>query len=408
MWITTQSYPLLSSYYPQIVGNACFIQVLLLYFQRTYDYKSLSYKRIRDNLQGKERMWIHMETKLLLVDKTVDNLLTYPQIAQAAQLLRKNEVVAFPTETVYGLGGNAYNDDAISKIFAAKGRPADNPLIVHISDVEQVNDIADNISAQAALLMDKFWPGPLTLIFHNKSKQLSNKVTAGLSTVAVRMPNHPIALAIIREANIPIAAPSANQSGKPSPTSAQHVYADLNGKIAAIVDGGSTGVGVESTVVDCTVQPPQILRPGGISQEQIEAVIGKVQVDRALIDMKETPKSPGMKYRHYAPNVPLFLVEGSTQFLQQLVDKKRAEGLRVGVLTTEENKHRYTAEAILACGKREQPHTVASQLFATLRLFDQEKVDIIFAETFPKSGIGSAIMNRLGKASGQQIIKENN
>lgn len=351
-------------------------------------------------------MGIEMNTKVLSVDNNVDNLLGCPQIEIGAEFLRGNNVVAFPTETVYGLGGNAYSDEAITKIYSAKGRPIDNPLIVHIGNIGQLSEIVREISETAKQLIHQFWPGPLTLVFNNSSSKLSKIVTAGLPTVAVRMPDHPVARALINKANLPIAAPSANQSGKPSPTTADHVFADLNGKIAAIIDGGKTGVGVESTVVDCTVHPPLILRPGGISKEQLEEVIGKVQVDRALIDVKETPKSPGMKYRHYAPNVPLFLVDGSSCFLQQLVNDNRIIGKKVGVLTTEENKYRYKADVVIACGERMKLETVASHLFETLRAFNQHDLDIILAETFSEEGIGRAVMNRLLKASGHQVLKE--
>ncbi|UAC50110.1 threonylcarbamoyl-AMP synthase [Bacillus aquiflavi] len=343
-----------------------------------------------------------------MVDKNVDNLESCPQITQAAELLQKNEVVALPTETVYGLAGNANDDKAIVKIFSAKGRPADNPLIIHIGDFDQLNDIVSEVSNEAKKLMKAFWPGPLTLVLKKKFGTLSNRATAGLSTVAVRMPNHPIALAIIKKCKLPIAAPSANQSGKPSPTTAKHVYADLAGKISAIVDGGPTNVGVESTVVDCTENPPIILRPGGITKEQLEEVIKTVAIDQALIDKGAAPKSPGMKYRHYAPNAPFFLVEGSRSFLQQLADEKRAAGLRIGILTTEEYKDEYEADVVLACGERRNLESVASHLYETLRTFNDLQVDIIYGEVFPPIGVGQAIMNRLSKAAGNQLIKEIN
>lgn len=359
-----------------------------------------------DILIEKDRMWIHVDTKLWIVDKNVDNPKSYSHIVRAAKLLTENEVVAFPTETVYGLGGNAYNNEAISKIFTAKGRPTDNPLIVHIGNEQQLIEFVSEVSNEAKQLMAAFWPGPLTLVLNKKGDRLAKKVTAGLSTVAVRMPDHPVALAIINEANIPIAAPSANQSGKPSPTTAAHVQADLNGKIAAIVDGGPTGIGVESTVVDCTVSPPLILRPGGVSQEQLEQVIGEVSVDNALLDETEVPKSPGVKYRHYAPGTPLYLVDGTCAFLQQLVNDRRKSGLQVGVITTKEHSNQYDADVIFICGERERMETVASQLFCTLREVDEKELDIIYAEVFPETGIGRAIMNRLLKAASNRVIKE--
>ncbi|OZM56814.1 threonylcarbamoyl-AMP synthase [Lottiidibacillus patelloidae] len=337
---------------------------------------------------------------------SVENKNNYPQLKEAAQLLQANEVVAFPTETVYGLGGNALSDEAVDKIFAAKGRPSDNPLIVHIAQKEQLHTLVTNISETAEKLMEAFWPGPLTVILHSNGT-VSEKVTAGLSTVAVRMPNHPVALALITEANLPLAAPSANLSGKPSPTTAKHVAKDLTGRIAGIVDGGAAGVGVESTVVDCTGEIPVILRPGGITTEQISAVVGEVAVDPALLSEHEAPKSPGMKYRHYSPDAPLVLVEGSSAFLNELVRKEQENGKIVGVLTTLEEKSDVFADCVIEAGSRKELQTVASSLYDALRSFDEQAVDIIFATTFAKEGVGVAIMNRLEKAASNQIIKEN-
>lgn len=344
-----------------------------------------------------------METRLWKVDNHVDNLITYPQIIEAAEKLKQNEVVGLPTETVYGLGGNAESDEAVKKIFAAKGRPGDNPLIIHIATENQLQAFVKEVPENAQKLMDVFWPGPLTLILNKKEGKLSEVATAGLSTVGVRMPDHPVALAVIEASGLPIAAPSANLSGQPSPTTAGHVWHDLNGKIAGIVDGGATGVGLESTVVDCTGEIPVILRPGGITREQLEEVIGEVSTDPALSDPDQAPKSPGMKYRHYAPNAPLYLVAGSVERLQRRVDEKRAAGMRVGVMTTEENRERYQADVILTCGRREQLETVAEGLYDTLRAFNESDVDIIFGEVFPEEGVGVAIMNRLTKASGFPI-----
>ena len=257
----------------------------------------------------------------------------------------------------------------------------------------------------AEKLMEHFWPGPLTIILPRK-EGISEKVTAGLHTVGVRMPDHPVALALIEEANVPVAAPSANRSGRPSPTLASHVYEDLNEKIAGIVDGGATGVGVESTVIDCTSAVPTILRPGGITKEQLEAVIGTVSLDPALKDEKRKPKSPGMKYTHYAPKAPLSIVKGSREFIQRLVDEKKEEGFKVGVLTTEEYHHIYNADVVLSCGVRSDLASVATKLYDVLRTFDASEVDVIFSESFPSEGIGNAIMNRLTKAAGHHIITE--
>jgi L-threonylcarbamoyladenylate synthase len=347
-----------------------------------------------------------MKTMVWKVDKHVDNLESNPHVVDAAQLLRKNEVVALPTETVYGLGGNAESDEAVAKIFAAKGRPGDNPLIIHIAEKEQILRFVTEIPIKAEQLMEAFWPGPLTIIFKKKDGVLSETATAGLATVAVRMPNHPVAMALLKKCQLPIAAPSANSSGKPSPTNAEHVMEDLAGKIAGVLDGGATGVGVESTVVDCTESIPVILRPGGVTKEQLEAVIGEVRVDPALANDDSKPKAPGMKYQHYSPNAPLYLVEGSRAFLQHLVDEKKKEYLRVGVLTTEENVAEYSSDVVLACGKRLELSTVAASLYETLRAFNHEKVDIIYSEVFPDSGVGNAVMNRLQKAAGNKLIKE--
>ncbi|MDM5228162.1 L-threonylcarbamoyladenylate synthase [Cytobacillus sp. NJ13] len=345
-----------------------------------------------------------MITKRWSVDNSVDKEDSYSQFSQAADLLKNNEVVAFPTETVYGLGGNAENDEAVRKIFEAKGRPSDNPLIIHIADKAQLDAFVTEIPQNAQALMDRFWPGPLTLIFNLKEGVLSHYATAGLSTVAVRMPDHSVALALLEKTGLPIAAPSANRSGRPSPTTADHVWEDLNGRIAGLVDGGPTGVGVESTVVDCTGEVPVILRPGGITREQLEEVVGEVSVDPALADESQAPKSPGMKYRHYAPDAPLYLVEGTREDIQHFVEDKKQEGLSVGVLTTLENLEFYRADFIYACGQREKLETVASSLYEALRYFNTTDADIIFCEMFPGEGVGHAIMNRLMKAAGHRVI----
>ncbi|WP_141430960.1 L-threonylcarbamoyladenylate synthase [Bacillus sp. 03113] len=345
-----------------------------------------------------------MKTFFWSVDNNVDNLDSYPQILEAADLLNKNEVVAFPTETVYGLGGNALDDTAVTKIFQAKGRPSDNPLIIHIAEQKQLHQFVEEIPHKARQLMDAFWPGPLTIIFKKKAGLLSDKATAGLSTVAVRMPDHPVALAILKNAGLPIAAPSANSSGKPSPTQALHVKEDLNGKIAGIVDGGPTGVGVESTVIDCTEEIPVILRPGGVTKEKLEEFIGFVKEDQALLDEKHAPKAPGMKYTHYAPNAPLYLVTGDKNTIQKLVTRTRTEGIKVGVLTTEENKNAYEADFVYACGHRSNLESVASTLYEALRSFNHSGVEVIYSEMFPSEGVGQAIMNRLLKAAGHKVI----
>lgn len=344
------------------------------------------------------------QTKYWVVDKNKPSELSYPQIEAAAALLMEGEVVAFPTETVYGLGANALSREAVDKIFKAKGRPSDNPLIVHIAEKSQLNELVREIPDVAKKLIDRFWPGPLTLVL-KKAEGIAENVTAGLDTVAVRMPDHPVALAIIAAAGLPIAAPSANVSGRPSPTTAQHVKEDLDGRIAGIIDGGATGVGVESTVLDCTEAVPMILRPGGITKEQLEQVIGQVQADPALLVDNQAPKSPGMKYTHYAPKAPLTIVEGSIDAIQSLVNEARRSGKKVGIMTTEEAKTGYEADVVVACGVRSDLATVARDLYGALREFDEHELDVIYAEAFPDTEVGAAIMNRLRKAAGQRVIR---
>ncbi|WP_243387095.1 L-threonylcarbamoyladenylate synthase [Bacillus kexueae] len=343
-----------------------------------------------------------MKTNYWVVDN-VDNQVG--SIEEAARLLKDGQVVAFPTETVYGLGADATSDEAVRKIYEAKGRPSDNPLIVHIAEKNQLQVIVSEIPEYVEKLMDAFWPGPLTFILP-KREGLSTIVTAGLQTVAVRMPNHPVALSLIQKAQLPIAAPSANLSGKPSPTLAKHVMEDLNGRIAGIVDGGMTGVGVESTVLDCTGDTPMILRPGGISKEELEEMVGTVLVDPNLVDEKEKPKSPGMKYTHYAPDAPLSIVDGSPEFMQKVIEQFRLEGKRVGVLTTEENQSFYEADHVIVCGNRKDLKTVATHLYDALRSFNEQSLDVLVSESFPNAGVGQAIMNRLLKAAGHRVIKE--
>jgi L-threonylcarbamoyladenylate synthase len=347
------------------------------------------------------------QTERWTVDNFEENLLKHPHVIQASLWIKQNEVVALPTETVYGLAGNAQSDHAIARIFEAKGRPSDNPLIVHISDRKQLKGLVSSIPENAEKLMNAFWPGPLTIVLP-KGEEVSEKVTAGLSTVAVRMPNHAIALAVIEASGVPLAAPSANLSGKPSPTTANHVYEDLKGKIPGIVDGGSTGVGVESTVVECTDETVTILRPGGVTFEDLEHVVGtgNVMIDPGIQNEKLAPRSPGMKYTHYAPDAPFVLVDGSPEFLQQLVDKERSAGKKIGILTTDERVDLYRADCVIPAGKRENPETVAQHLYEALRSFNEASVDQIFGEVFPKTGVGVAIMNRLEKSAGGNIIKE--
>ena len=331
------------------------------------------------------------------------------ELRPAAEALAGGRLVAFPTETVYGLGADALNPEAVSRIFRAKGRPSDNPLIVHISDLTQLERIVSSVPEKARMLMETFWPGPLTLILP-KSKDVPDETTAGLSTVAVRMPANRTALELIRLSGLAIAAPSANLSGAPSPTCASHVISDLSGRIDYIIDGGSTQVGLESTVLDMTADPPVVLRPGGVSVEMLEKVIGYVNVGKIPDGVSDTaPKSPGMKYRHYSPKAEMILVSGESQrvvdTINDLVEQYRAKNKKTGVLASAETRSGYIADVVLCPGSRNSPETVAASIYGCLRDFDQHGVDIIFSETFPDEGIGLAIMNRLQKAATGRVIR---
>ena len=316
-------------------------------------------------------------------------------IKQAAAILQNGGLVAFPTETVYGLGANAYDEEAVLNIFKAKGRPADNPLIVHIYDEKQLFEIVSEIPQKAKMLIDKFWPGPLTIVM-NKSEKIPDAVSAGLKTVAVRMPVNKVALQLFKECNLPIAAPSANTSGKPSPTSFKHVFEDMNGKINGIIDGGNCDVGVESTVVDMTEDIPSLLRPGGVTLEQLCDVLGEL---RCAYEYKEgvAPKSPGMKYKHYAPKAKVIVVRGN---LQKYIDKHSIEYKKIGVLAYSDVK--LPDNAVLKYFGN-NPSEFASNLFRYLREFDDLGVDVIYAEDIDDKGINLAVRNRLYKAAGYTI-----
>lgn len=332
------------------------------------------------------------------------------EIAEAAQLIRDGEVVAFPTETVYGLGANALDARAVDKIFKAKGRPGDNPLIVHIHDISQWHKLAEHIPKKAFLLAEKFWPGPLTIIL-NKSKMVPIEVTAGLNTVGVRMPAHPVALKLISMSKVPIAAPSANISGRPSPTLAQHVIEDMDGRIPMILDGGKSNVGVESTVLDLTGHVPLVLRPGGVTVEMLESIVGQVNIHpNVMKPLQEGQRvlSPGMKYIHYAPKAPVTLIRGDLQrqvaFINEEVSKREQKGERAGILATDQTLAYYHAGTRLSMGDRKQPAQLAENLFACLREFDELNVDFILAEGVDEKGEGLAVMNRIARAAGFHII----
>ena len=328
----------------------------------------------------------------------------------AGEILKKGGLVAFPTETVYGLGANGLDEEAAAKTYAAKGRPSDNPLIVHIAGMETLDKIVTEIPEAARKAAEAFWPGPMTMIFH-KADIVPYGTTGGLDTVAVRMPSHPTAAALIRAGGGYISAPSANTSGRPSPTTAEHVIQDLDGKIDMILDGGPVDIGLESSILDVTVDPPMILRPGAITKEMFEEVLGEVRIDRALIsdDSKIKPKAPGMKYRHYAPKAKLVVVEGAREavcaYICERILQADEEGRRIGIIATEETKDAYTGGIVKCIGTRQDETTIARGLFGALREFDAEAVDVIYSEAFPEEGLGRAIMNRLLKAAGQTRIQ---
>jgi L-threonylcarbamoyladenylate synthase len=336
-----------------------------------------------------------------------------PQIIQqAADILRQGGLVAFPTETVYGLGADALNGEAVLALFEAKQRPLDNPPIVHVADPSDVAPLVTAVSAKARLLMEKFWPGPLTLLFKH-SKLVPNVSVAGLDTIAIRMPSHPVAQAVIRQSGCPIAAPSANLAGKPSPTTAAHVYEDLNGRIDAILDGGATAIGVESTVVDLTSDPPMLLRPGGTPYEALKAVLGNLKLHPFVEAEAELPlqqiRSPGMKHKHYAPKAAVILVAGDVEVvctkIQELTASYHQRGIKVGVLATDQTQSRYSADVVASLGSRSDLLAVSHNLFGLLREVDAQGVEVIFAESVPSEGLGLAVMNRLRKASGYHIVK---
>ena len=359
-----------------------------------------------------------METKSWKLTGTPADAAAY---AEAGALVRAGEVVAFPTETVYGLGANALNPDAVAKIFAAKGRPQDNPLIVHIARKEDIDALTTGLNANARKIMEHFMPGPLTIIVP-KAEIIPDVTSAGLDTVGVRFPVNEYAQKFILACGCPIAAPSANISGRPSPTNAQDVLEDMQGKVAGILDGGSCGVGLESTVVDTTSPVPTICRPGGVTYEMLTEVLGAVEIDPALLgDKNFKPIAPGMKYRHYAPKEPVYLLEGeAVELLPMLVNKALAAGLKVGVLcdatmrtSIEQALGSGAAEARAASAQQERillscwgnsRERLAADLFYLLRDFDRTKPDVILAQGVSEDGIGLAIMNRLRKAAGYQII----
>ena len=347
-----------------------------------------------------------METKIIqMSEEQIDK----QKLEEAGAIIKTGGLVAFPTETVYGLGGDALNPASSKKIYAAKGRPSDNPLIVHIADMEALPPIVAEIPEQAKRLAEVFWPGPLTMIFR-KSDLVPHETTGGLDTVAVRMPVHKVAREFIRAAGGYVAAPSANLSGRPSPTVAKYVAEDMDGRIEMIIDGGDVEIGLESTIVDMTVEEPMILRPGYITKEMLEEVLETVEEDCTLMraDSGQAPKAPGMKYRHYAPKGDLTIVAGEAlkviDYINEQATQAAAGGKKVGVIGTDATIGQYHAQVCKSAGNREQDSTIAKELYRILREFDDEKVEVIYSESFSTQGLGQAIMNRLLKAAGHKVI----
>ena len=349
-----------------------------------------------------------MNTKIIQINR--ENF-TDAELAEAAEILRSGGLVAIPTETVYGLGANALDESASKKIYEAKGRPSDNPLIAHISCMDELSALVSEIPEAGRKLAEKYWPGPLTMVFPKK-EIVPYGTTGGLETVAIRMPSDPVANRLIKLAGVPVAAPSANTSGRPSPTKAEHVVEDMNGKIEMIIDSGEVGIGVESTIVDVSGKVPMLLRPGAITMEMLRETLGEVEIDPAILgplsaDVK--PKAPGMKYRHYAPQAEMTLVEGEMEHVVEFINQEAKlaleAGLKVGIICTEESRESYQCGMLKVIGSRENEESVAHNLFAVLREFDDQKVDCIFSESFSKDRLGQAIMNRLCKAAGYHIVK---
>lgn len=350
-----------------------------------------------------------MQTILKKID--TDNF-DNEELLEAGEILKKGGLVAFPTETVYGLGGDALNPDAAAKIYAAKGRPSDNPLIVHISDMEDIDKIADDVSEKAKKLAERFWPGPMTLIY-KKKECVPASTTGGLNTVAVRMPEHKIARALIRQSGVFVAAPSANTSGRPSPTKAEHVMEDLCGKVDMVIDGGSVGIGLESTIVDVSGEIPVILRPGYITKKMLEEVVGEVVVDPAIVsrEMKKdiVAKAPGMKYRHYAPKGQMTIVEGDIEkvisYINEKVEELEKDGRKIAVIATEETLSRYKCKIVRSIGARKSEGSIAAGLYDILREMDHLGAEYIYSESFEDDHLGGAIMNRMIKAAAYNIIE---
>lgn len=350
-----------------------------------------------------------METKVIKIDRE------HPDrelLREAGKLLRSGGLVAFPTETVYGLGGDGLQESAAARIYAAKGRPSDNPLILHIAEVSDMEKLAVDIPELAYRMAERFWPGPLTMIL-KKSDVVPYTTTGGLNTVAIRMPSDEIAREIIRFSGTYIAAPSANLSGRPSPTKAEHVVEDLSGRVEMIVDGGDSDIGLESSIIDLSGEVPLILRPGYITKEDFEQIVAEVEYDSAVLATKPqesiVAKAPGMKYRHYAPKGQITIVEGEhasvVNRINTLVAEQEAKGVRTAVLCAEETKDNYQCKHVYSLGSLKGEKEISAHLFAVLRSFDTEQMEVIYSESFEETKLAGAIMNRLRKAAGYQIMQ---
>ncbi|MEZ3461159.1 MAG: threonylcarbamoyl-AMP synthase [Lachnospiraceae bacterium] len=355
-----------------------------------------------------------METKIVAIDKLDSPECVEEKLTCAGIVIRQGGLVAFPTETVYGLGGDALNPESAKKIYAAKGRPSDNPLIIHIADMAHLDRIVQEIPEKARRLAEAFWPGPLTMIFR-KAAVVPHQTTGGLDTVAVRMPSHPLANLFIRKAGGYVAAPSANLSGKPSPTLAKYVIQDMDGRIEMIIDAEGVEIGLESTIVDVTCDIPVILRPGAVTQQMVSSVAGETDMDVTIYDSSspQAPKAPGMKYRHYAPKGELVVVDGEpgkvVSYINEQTALREAQGKRTGIIGTRELLGQYHASSIKDAGCRDDLRAVAAQLYTFLREFDDEGIDYIYAESFAENcadtGFGQAVMNRLLKAAGHRVVQ---
>ena len=360
-----------------------------------------------DRVKRISKKEIYMKTEIVKID---EEQIDQEAIARAGEILKRGGLVAFPTETVYGLGGDALNENSSRLIYAAKGRPSDNPLIVHITNMEALKKIVTEIPPAARKLAERYWPGPLTMIFH-KSSAVPLATTGGLDTVAVRMPSHKTARAMIDAAGGYIAAPSANRSGRPSPTVARYVIEDLDGLVDMIIDGGEVNIGLESTIIDLTGEVPTILRPGYVTQDMLTETLGLVDVDRTILDANshQAPKAPGMKYRHYAPKGNLSIVEGEPErvisYINERISALQKEGRKTGVIATDETAARYHGDDVKSVGSRRDEEVIARHLFRILREFDDDNVEVMFTESFETAGIGQAIMNRLLKAAGHKVVK---